>query len=388
LFNWNGAEGKLKYQFTGQEFNDDFGLGWSHHNARFYDAALGRWHSVDLLAEATISETPYHYCSNNPVNMIDPSGLKGGPADGDPKNMDVESGQQSDDPDDSGGGSGDPKDTTQKDTTKKEKDDGKSDSISLLSNSGAPSSNKAEFDRGVPGGSPSQYTNGTFSCSDKRPSESSNSTPSSLYGDNNKVVHGPNASSGGSASQRAQALLFDPSLIHISGNASMINGKPVVDIRFGVKNTPADCINIIQTVYCTDDYNSLPVNSLSIDGNLFKCFVDGVTETHSEVYYNDIKDLSNENYANLKWEEDRGEITLHDNPTAAHFNSKLVFEASVVAINYLNTGRDLILGSVIYGFSNFGKNTIHQSIKINPTMSKESREIIRKQFPNLKFYGE
>jgi RHS repeat-associated protein len=84
LFNWNGAEGKLKYQFTGQEFNDDFGLGWSHHNARFYDAALGRWHSVDLLAEATIGETPYHYCSNNPVNAVDPSGMAGEPTDGNP----------------------------------------------------------------------------------------------------------------------------------------------------------------------------------------------------------------------------------------------------------------------------------------------------------------
>jgi RHS repeat-associated protein len=76
LFHWNGADGKLKYQFTGKEWNDDFGLGWNDYGARFYDPALGRWHSVDPLAELAVDKTPYHYCSNDPVNRVDPDGMR------------------------------------------------------------------------------------------------------------------------------------------------------------------------------------------------------------------------------------------------------------------------------------------------------------------------
>jgi RHS repeat-associated protein len=65
----------LKYQFTGKEFNDDFGLGLNDYGARFYDAALGRWHSVDPLAEKTNSWSVYIYTANNPVKYIDPDGL-------------------------------------------------------------------------------------------------------------------------------------------------------------------------------------------------------------------------------------------------------------------------------------------------------------------------
>jgi hypothetical protein len=34
---WNGAEGKNKYQYNDKEWNDDFGLGWNDYGAPFWN---------------------------------------------------------------------------------------------------------------------------------------------------------------------------------------------------------------------------------------------------------------------------------------------------------------------------------------------------------------
>ena len=60
-----------KYQYNGKEFNDDFGLGLNDYGARFYDAAIGQWHSFDPMAGKTPDMTPYRYGFNNPFRFTD-----------------------------------------------------------------------------------------------------------------------------------------------------------------------------------------------------------------------------------------------------------------------------------------------------------------------------
>jgi RHS repeat-associated protein len=53
----------------------NFGVNWYDYGARMYDPALGRFMTVDPLAEWHFNATPYHYCFNNPINLIDPFGM-------------------------------------------------------------------------------------------------------------------------------------------------------------------------------------------------------------------------------------------------------------------------------------------------------------------------
>lgn len=41
-----------------------------------YDPALGRWHSLDPLADKYYSTSPFVYCLNTPINAIDPDGKR------------------------------------------------------------------------------------------------------------------------------------------------------------------------------------------------------------------------------------------------------------------------------------------------------------------------
>jgi RHS repeat-associated protein len=87
-----------RYRYTGMERDDESGL--AYHTARYYIPWLGRWLSADPLlvtlhdntndantssnqteqitsqeAERMVNLCAYCYCSNNPLNRIDPSGL-------------------------------------------------------------------------------------------------------------------------------------------------------------------------------------------------------------------------------------------------------------------------------------------------------------------------
>ncbi len=73
ISNSNRSEAAEKYKFGGKEYQDDFGLNWLDFHARNYDPAIGRWVNIDPLADLTLD--PYSYAYNNPINLIDPSGM-------------------------------------------------------------------------------------------------------------------------------------------------------------------------------------------------------------------------------------------------------------------------------------------------------------------------
>ena len=63
------------YKYNGKELDRKGGLDWYDYGARHYDAAIGRWHVVDPMAEKYYLWFPYAYCLGNPVRFIDPTGM-------------------------------------------------------------------------------------------------------------------------------------------------------------------------------------------------------------------------------------------------------------------------------------------------------------------------
>ena len=62
------------YKYNGKELDQMHGVDWYDYGARMHDAALGRFTTMDPLAEKYYSVSPYAYCANSPFNNVDLDG--------------------------------------------------------------------------------------------------------------------------------------------------------------------------------------------------------------------------------------------------------------------------------------------------------------------------
>ena len=66
-----GSNGN-RYRFTGKELGDETGL--YDFSARYLQTSLGRFTTLDPMAEKYPGVSPYAYCKENPVNRVDSDG--------------------------------------------------------------------------------------------------------------------------------------------------------------------------------------------------------------------------------------------------------------------------------------------------------------------------
>ena len=67
----SGFDG-VRYTFSAKEKDSETGL--SYFGSRYYSSDLSIWLSVDPMSDKYPSLSPYTYCANNPVRVVDPDG--------------------------------------------------------------------------------------------------------------------------------------------------------------------------------------------------------------------------------------------------------------------------------------------------------------------------
>jgi len=65
------------YLYNGKELDAE--IGFYYYGARYYDPKGSLWLSVDPLAEKYPNLSPYSYVANNPIMLMDPTGMEGVP---------------------------------------------------------------------------------------------------------------------------------------------------------------------------------------------------------------------------------------------------------------------------------------------------------------------
>ncbi len=62
-----------KYKFTGKERDTE--TNYDYFGARYFDSRIGIWNVIDPLDSQRPGLSPYNYCQNNPLTLIDPTGM-------------------------------------------------------------------------------------------------------------------------------------------------------------------------------------------------------------------------------------------------------------------------------------------------------------------------
>ena len=68
----NQPQYETPYKFSGKEKDEE--TGFNYYGARYYYGELSIWLSVDPMAHKYPHLSPYNYCANNPIMLIDPNG--------------------------------------------------------------------------------------------------------------------------------------------------------------------------------------------------------------------------------------------------------------------------------------------------------------------------
>ena len=71
---FTSASSVQPYKYNGKELDTKKGLNWYDYGARHYDAAIGRFATVDPMAEKLYGWAPYAYCYDNPIKHVDKDG--------------------------------------------------------------------------------------------------------------------------------------------------------------------------------------------------------------------------------------------------------------------------------------------------------------------------
>ena len=76
LMDISSNEDAQRYRFCGKELLRDNGIDWYDHGARWYDATLPSWHTMDPLCESYYNISPFVYCAGNPIVFVDKDGKR------------------------------------------------------------------------------------------------------------------------------------------------------------------------------------------------------------------------------------------------------------------------------------------------------------------------